>query len=138
MVAELKTQVQWVNGTTSLGSGRTHSVTVDRPAEKGGSDLGFAGGELFVVGLGGCYMSNLIAAAQARQINIHSARLGARGVLAESPARIVEFILEVELDADCDEETADKLLLIAERSCLVSNTVRQAARLTIRRVDTLD
>lgn len=138
MAAELKTEVQWIGGTTSLGSSRTHSVTVDRPAEKGGSDLGFAGGELFVVGLGGCYMSNLIAAAQTRNININSARIEARGVLAESPARVIEFILEVKLDADCDDQTTDKLLLIAERSCLVSNTVKQAAKLTIRRVDTLD
>lgn len=137
-MAELKTEVRWIGGSTSLASGRTHSVTVDRPAEKGGSDLGFAGGELFVAGLGGCYMSNLIAAAQGRNIKVNSARLGARGVLAESPTRIVEFILEVQLDADCDEATADKLLVIAERSCLVSNTVKQAAQLTIRRVDTLE
>lgn len=138
MAAELKTQVQWIGGSTSLASGRTHSVTVDRPAEKGGSDLGFAGGELFVAGLGGCYMSNLTAAAQARNIRIDSARLRARGVLAENPTRIVEFILEVELDADCDEKTVDKLLLIAERSCLVSTTVKQGTQLTIRRVESLE
>lgn len=138
MAAELKTQVQWIGGSTSLASGRTHSVTVDRPAEKGGSDLGFAGGELFVAGLGGCYMSNLIAAAQARNVRVDSARLRARGVLGENPTRIVEFILEVQVDADCDEKTVDKLLLIAERSCLVSTTVKQGTPLTIRRVEVLE
>lgn len=136
MAAELQAQVQWVAGTTSLASSRTHSVTVDRPADKGGSDLGFAGGELFVAGLGGCFMSNLVAAAQARQIKIDTARLNARGVLAENPPRIVEFILEVQLDADCDEQTADKLLLIAERACIVSNTVKQGTQLTVRRIGT--
>lgn len=134
MAAELQAHVQWVSGTTSLASSGTHSVTIDRPAAKGGSDLGFAGGELFVVGLGGCYMSNLLAAAQGRNIQINAARLNARGVLGETPVRIIEFILEVELDAECDAETVDKLLLIAERSCLVSNTVRQSATLTIRRL----
>ena len=102
MAAELQAHVQWVSGTTSLASSGTHSVTIDRPAAKGGSDLGFAGGELFVVGLGGCYMSNLLAAAQGRNIQINAARLNARGVLGEAPVRIVEFILEVELDADCN------------------------------------
>ena len=81
MAAELQALVQWVGGTTSLASSRTHSVTVDRPAEKGGSDLGFAGGELFVAGLGGCFMSNLVAAAQARHIKVDSARVNARRVL---------------------------------------------------------
>lgn len=138
MAAELKTEVRWIGGSTSLASSRTHSVTVDRPAEKGGSDLGFAGGELFVAGLGGCYMSNLIAAAQSRNIKINSTQLRARGVLAENPTRIVEFILDIQLDADCDDVTADKLLLIAERSCLVSTTVKQGTQLTIRRVEALE
>jgi len=51
---------------TSESALREHRVLVDRPADKGGQDRGPMGGELLLAALGGCFMSNLIAAAAAR------------------------------------------------------------------------
>jgi len=132
-VAELSARVRLVEGTTSLASSRSHSVAVDRPADKGGSDLGFLGGELFLAGEGGCFLSNVAAAARARGITLRRAEVLVRGVQAEAPPRFSAVQLEVELEADASAEELDKLLLVAERGCIVSNTLKAGTQLTVRR-----
>ena len=62
MAVDVKAVVKQVSGSTSEGSVRRHTVRCDRPEAKGGSDGGAMGGELFLIGLGGCFMSNLLAA----------------------------------------------------------------------------
>ena len=132
-MAELSVRVQLVEGSTSLATSRSHSVVVDRPAEKGGADLGFLGGELFLAGEGGCLLSTLVAAARGRDIALRRAEVQVRGIQAEHPPRFSEVVVEVELEADAGEEELDKLVLIAERGCIVSNTIRAGTPLTVRR-----
>jgi ferredoxin len=64
-MAEIKAQVVQVSETAAEGIARNHKVFIDRPEAKGGSDKGAMGGELFLVALGGCFMSNLLAAINA-------------------------------------------------------------------------
>jgi putative redox protein len=49
---------------------RTHHLFIDRPREKGGVALGPMGGELFLASIGGCLVSNLLAAISAREAEI--------------------------------------------------------------------
>jgi putative redox protein len=132
-VAELTAKVRMVEGTLSLATSRTHSVAVDRAPEKGGTDLGFLGGELLLASLGGCLMSNLIGAARAREIALHRAEIQVRGVQADAPPRFAEIHAEVDLHADVAAEELDKLVTIAERACMVSNTLRGGTSLIVRR-----
>ena len=134
MADTLVARVRMVEGTTSLVSVRTHAVVVDRPQEKGGSDLGPLGGELLLVAEGGCLMSNLVAAAQARNITLVRAEMEVRGEQAQSPARFARIEVDVRLEADAADEDLDKLVTIAERACLVSNTLRAGTELVVRRV----
>jgi putative redox protein len=135
-MAELIATIHLVDGSLSLGSARTHSVAVDRPLDKGGSDRGFLGGELLLVAEGGCFLSNLVAAARVREIALHRCQVTVRGVPADAPPRFAEIHVEVDAAADCSGEELDKLLQIAERGCIVSNTLRDGTTLVIRRVDT--
>jgi len=82
------------------------------------------------MGLGGCFMSNLLAAAKAREIGISHAHLDIAGELAESPARYVAIHMKVSAQCDTKEEL-DKLTKIADRGCIVANTLRHAVELTI-------
>ena len=61
-MANIPVQVNQVGPATAEGHIRTHSVLIDRPEAKGGEDKGAMGGELLLVSLGGCFMSNLLAA----------------------------------------------------------------------------
>jgi putative redox protein len=53
--------VTQLDHSTSEGQARDHSLTMDRPQAKGGQNKGPMGGEALLLGLGGCFMSNLLA-----------------------------------------------------------------------------
>lgn len=119
--------------TTSEGRARQHRVLIDRPAAKGGLDQGAMGGELMLIALGGCFMSNLVAAAAARSIAVTGLKVTVRGQLASAPPRFEQIALDVE-GAAADPASLDKLIQIAERACIVHNTLAPAVTLRVRRI----
>ena len=134
-MAGLEVRVRLVEGSLSLATSRGHSVTIDRPLDKGGADQGFLGGELVLAGEGGCFLSNLVAAAAARGIALRRADVTVHGVPADTPPRFAEVIVTADIDADASDAEIAKLLLIAERSCIASNTLRSGTVLTVRRTE---
>ena len=132
-MADLTVTVTQVGETsTSAGTARKHGVAIDRPADKGGHDAGPMGGELLLLALGGCFMSNLIAAARARDAKVRDLRVDVHGTLASAPPRFQSIAMVVQGRAD-DDATFDKLIQIAERGCIVHNTLAGAVALEIRR-----
>lgn len=129
----LSVDVRLVEGSTSLATGRTHSVVVDRPIEKGGNDLGFLGGELLLAAQGGCYLSNLVAAARGRNITLRRAVARVSGKLADHPPHFGEITVELDLEADTTDEDLARLMTIAERGCIVTNTLKASTPLVVRR-----
>jgi len=111
---------------------REHRVLVDRPADKGGQDRGPMGGELLLAALGGCFMSNLIAAAVARSVTVEGLSVVVRGSLAAAPPRFASIEMEVQGRAG-DPTALDKLVTIAERACIVHNTLLPAVPIKIHR-----
>jgi putative redox protein len=65
MGVQIKASVRQVSASASQASARGHTSWVDRPEAKGGTNRGPMGGELMLMGIGGCFMSNLLAAALA-------------------------------------------------------------------------
>jgi putative redox protein len=117
---------------TSASTMREHTVLVDRPADKGGQDRGPMGGELLLAALGGCFMSNLIAAANARLVRVEGLAVVVRGALSSAPPRFAAIELEVRGRTDNPGEL-DKLVTIAERACIVHNTLAPAVPLKVFR-----
>lgn len=116
---------------TSEAAIRTHSVLIDRPKAKAGDDRGPMGGELLLTSLGGCFMSNLLAAIAAREAKVANVRTTVTGTLDGAPPRFVA--IEAVVSADCeDPELLEKLVTIAERSCIVANTLKDALELRVR------
>jgi len=126
MTQTIRAEVQQVQEIASRGTVRTHVVPVDRPVEKGGTDQGPMGGELLLVGLAGCFMSNLLAAIGARGAAVTDVRLQAEAVLDDTPTRMTAYTLRVSARGD-DPALFQKLVTIAERGCIVANTLRRAA-----------
>ena len=82
------------------------------------------GGEALLAGLGGCFTSNLLAAAKARGVTVSSVSTVVTGQLAEEgPARFVAINLSVS-GPDIPQDEFAKLVTIAERGCIVANTLR--------------
>ena len=127
---EIKVSVEQASGSTSRGQARNHTVLCDRPQSKGGEDAGAMGGELFLVGLGGCFMSNLLAAAKVRESTATDFRVAITAQLEGAPPRFSEIEMVVSADYP-DRQELEKLSLIAERGCIVANTIKDALVLTI-------
>ena len=127
----MKIQLRQVSPATSEATIRTHTVFVDRPAEKGGTDMGPMGGELFLSGVGGCFMSNLLAAIRAREAEISGVRTEVTGTLADSPARFTEIELLVIAESR-DPDLLEKLVEIADRGCIMMNTLRGKLDIRVR------
>jgi len=109
---------------------RGHALTMDRPEAKGGQNKGPMGGEALLMGLGGCFMSNLLAAAIARNITLRDARAEIEGDLADAPPRYTAIRMRVSAQCDPAPELP-KLVLMADRGCIVANTLRNVVDLTV-------
>ena len=79
MANTVQVEVNQVGRATSEGVVRGHRVLIDRPEAKGGDDRGAMGGELLLVSLAGCFMSNLLAAIRERDADISNVRTQVSG-----------------------------------------------------------
>jgi putative redox protein len=130
MSQTLGIHVEQIGTSTAKGVARTHSVIVDRPLAKGGTDRGPLGGEYLLIALGGCFMSNLLAASQARGGSLSNISIAVKATMDGTPERFTDFELTVSARHD-DSSVARKLIAIADRACAVTNTLRRAAPVAV-------
>ena len=131
MANQMKIQLCQVSTSTSEAILRRHHVLIDRPAEKGGADVGPMGGELFLAAVGGCFMSNLLAAIRARQADVSNVRTEVIGTLATSPDRFATLELYVTADGQSGD-LLERLVEIADRGCIMMNTLRGKLDVRVR------
>ena len=126
----IEIQLRQSGPTTTEAAIRTHRVLIDRPEAKGGQDQGPMGGELLLTSLGGCFASNLFAAARAREIALEDVAIAIAGELVEAPARFSAVRMTIS-SGGAERANLEKLVAIAERACIVANTLRTAVDLSI-------
>jgi putative redox protein len=127
---KIEVNVKQIGYATSEGTARQHKAVMDRPVAKGGEDRGAMGGEHLLMALGGCFMSNLLAAARSREAEVSNVNLDITGTLESAPARF--SAIEMNISADhSDLEQMKKLVTIAERGCIAANTLKEAVKLSI-------
>jgi putative redox protein len=124
-------KLEQVDHATTQTEIRGHKILIDRPLAKNGNDAGPMGGELLLASLGGCFNSNLLAAIKARDLPISDVTIEIQGNLVEHPQHY-DAIDMVVRSSYADSAEFEKLVTIAERSCIVANTLRNAVNLTIR------
>src|SRR5580658_173731 len=130
MAGSINVQIRQISPSTSEVKMCKHKVLVDRPQGKGGTDLGPMGGELLLATAGGCFMSNLLAAIKARDANITGVQTEVIGTLGEFPARFVALELRMAA-AGPHREGLEKLVEIADRACIMMNTLHDTLALKI-------
>ena len=126
----MKVQLQQVSTSASEAALRTHRVLIDRPIDKGGTDSGPMGGELFLASIGGCFMSTLLAAIRARNADVSDVRAEVIGTMAETPTRFSSVELNVEAHGSSEEIA--RLVAIADKGCIMMNTLRGVLDVRIR------
>lgn len=131
-MAAVSLMVSQVSTSASNACVREHSLKMDRPTAKGGGDEGMMGGEALLSGLGGCFMSNLLASAASRGITLSGVQTEVTGILSEEgPSRFVAISLSVSGGSSIPDEFS-KLVHIAEKGCIVANTLRSSVELSVK------
>lgn len=123
-------EVRQIDATACEGNVRGHRVVMDRPTEKEGQDKGAMGGEVLLMVLGGCFMSNLLAAIRSREARVSDVNMAITGTLESSPPRFMAIEMKVSATYD-DRPLMEKLVTIAERGCINANTLKNALELKI-------
>lgn len=127
---EVLVTVDQIGPTASEGAARGHTVAMDRPEAKGGENRGAMGGEHLLMALGGCFMSNLLAAAKSREVNMADVKMQITGTLEMAPPHFTAVTMGITATYS-DKAEMEKLVTIAERGCIVANTLKNAVDLTI-------
>lgn len=94
-MANATVTVEQISSTTSRGNAREFQVVMDRSEAKGGTNEGMMGGEAVLIGPGGCFMSNLLAAAKARDIGLQNAHANIEADIADGSARFSAIRMSV-------------------------------------------
>jgi len=131
MANDIKVQLRRISASTTEATMGRHQALIDRPAAKGGADAGPMGGEYFLAAVGGCFMSNLLAAIRAREADIADVRTEVVGTIDGVPARFVAVELTVRSEA-ADRDLLEKLVEIADRGCIMTNTLRGKLELKVK------
>lgn len=127
----IQVSVEQITASASEGTARDHRVIMDRPPDKGGENRGPMGGEQILMALGGCFMSNLLATVQSREADVSEVKMTITGTAKGPPPHFTAIEMEIAA-AHGDAGQLKKLVTIAERSCLVANTLKNALDLTIK------
>ena len=127
---QVHVSVDQIGLTASEGRAREHKVVMDRPEAKGGENRGAMGGENLLMALGGCFMSNLLAAAKSREVGVTNVKLNITGSLGNAPPSFTAVEMKIAADYHSKDQM-EKLVTIAERGCIVANTLKDAVNLKI-------
>jgi putative redox protein len=85
---------------------------------------------LFLASIGGCFMSNLLAAINARKAGLPDVQTDVTGNLAEASSRFSS--VELHVIAEGSSEDLERLAEIADRGCIMMNTLRGKLDIRIR------
>jgi len=115
-----------ITGTeAALGQAGAHTIVVDRPDGKaGGMGLGFNGGELLALAIGGCFCNDLQYVAHETGIHLVSFRLEVVVAFEGSPLLATQAILRVNVETD-DPTDVDALIARTEQVSAVANSLRR-------------
>jgi putative redox protein len=122
-------QLKQVSQYTTEADVRGFKTLIDRPESKGGTNQGAMGGEHLLVALGGCFMSNLLEIVRNREAAISDIHVQVEGTLDGTPAHFTQITLHVTGATD-DPDLLEKYVTMAERGCIVANTLKGSVDLS--------
>ena len=118
----------------AVGWAGGHTVVVDRPDGKaGGMGLGFNGGQLLALAIGGCYCNDLRYVAQDLGVAIGEIEVTVKLELDGAPLVATNAVLSVRcttLDGSDPQELIDRAWAV----CTVANSLRRGVPVTIETV----
>jgi organic hydroperoxide reductase OsmC/OhrA len=116
-----------------MGWAGGHTLVIDRPEGRaGGRGLGFNGGQMIALAIGGSFCNGLRYVAEKMGISIASLGVDVTIELAGEPALVTSAEMRVEVQATDPSADIAGLLRRAKRDSTVSNSVKSGFPVTVR------
>ena len=112
------------NSSLALGSAGPRTITIDRSKEAGGLGLGFNGGELLLLAIGGCYSNDIFREATKRKIEVREVQISVNADWGGDPVRAQNVSFKVVVDANATEEQILELIQHTDRVAEIPNSLR--------------
>ena len=119
----------------SIGSAGPYTLVVDRPADAGGQGLGFNGGQLLYLAIGGCVSNDLFREASARGIRLTDVRVRIVGDFDGDPAVSGDVAYDVVVAGDASDEQLQELVSHVDAIAEIPNSLRRGTPVTLRHVE---
>lgn len=130
MGIQVSATVKQIGKTTSEATARNHTCFIDRPEAKGGANRGPMGGELMLMGIGGCFMSTLLGAAIERGLDVSDVSVDVSATLETALPRFTDIVLRVN-GGNADPAVLRELIAKAEAGCIAINTAKGATAVSV-------
>ena len=116
----------------AIGWAGSHTVVVDRPEGRaGGMGLGFNGGQMLGLAIGGCLCNDLRYVAHEAGIELTSIEVDVTVELSGTPLKVDDVILSLRLTAADARADLAGLVRRAEAESTVSNSVKAGFPVTL-------
>jgi len=132
-MAEITVQLRNVHGTeAALGWAGSHTLIVDRAEGKaGGKGLGFNGGQLLGLAIGGCLCNDLRYVAHDLGVQLLSVEVDVTVRLEGNPALATAAGVAVRVDAADKKTDVDALIERAVEISTVANSLQRGLSITV-------
>jgi putative redox protein len=118
----------------SIGSAGPYTLVVDRPADAGGHGLGFNGGQLLYLAIGGCVSNDLFREASTRGIRLTQVRVRVTGEFDGDPAVSQDVFYDVEVAGEASREQLEELVSRVDAIAGIHELSRRGTSVKLRRV----
>jgi uncharacterized OsmC-like protein len=108
----------------AVGSSGPRTVTIDRSKEAGGLGLGFNGGELLLLAIGGCYSNDIYREADKLGISVRCVQVTVNADWGGEPVRAQNVTFSVKVEADADQAKILNLIRYTDRVAEIPNSLR--------------
>ena len=110
---------------TVLGWARGHTVVIDRPADGGGQDLGFNGGELLHLAVAGCVSNDLFREARTMGLELTRVAIQASGEFTGTSQVSGGIRYSVEVWGNAPADALRALVERVDRIAEIPNSLRR-------------
>ena len=119
----------------AIGSAGPYTLVVDRPVDGGGLGLGFSGGQLLYLAIGGCVSNDLFHETTARGILLTTVRVVVRGDFSGEPAESDPVAYDVELAGEATPDQLEEPVAYVDAIAEIPNSVRGGTEVRLANVN---
>jgi putative redox protein len=137
-MAQTSVRVRTVHdASVAVGWAGQHTLTVDRPEQAGGMGLGFSGGELLLLAIGGCYCNDIFREADKLGIVVTSVHVEVQADWGGDPVRAQEVTYSTRIEAQASEAEIRALIEQTDRVAEIPNSLRLGTPVTLTDVQAI-